>query len=130
MLLKSLDNPRLSPIINHKILLREITFLVNYKNEGSLEDLINKKPKNSLFSDKLKGLTEKKAFYYFADILAGLRFLHKNNIHHGNLKPSNVIIGDSDRLELSDYGFSSLQKKINLFALKKNEIDFIAPEVH
>ena len=95
-----------------------------YYPKGGLEMLIPSKKGLSQ-----KGLYEKKAFQIFADILAGLRYLHKNSLHHGNLKPSNVLLDEFNRVKLTDYGWSSLSKKIISIAITENEIDFFAPEV-
>jgi serine/threonine protein kinase len=37
-------------------------------------------------------------------IVAGLDFAHKNNIVHGNLRPSNVLFDSADRVKLTDFG--------------------------
>ncbi len=39
-----------------------------------------------------------------AQIVEGLAFLHGNGVLHGNLKPSNVVIGRDGRVRLLDYG--------------------------
>ena len=75
------------------------------------------------------GISDRKSFHFFADILAGLRYLHKNDIYHGALKPSNVLLDKFNRVELCDYGWMSLSKKMVSKASKNDKIEFIAPEV-
>lgn len=38
-------------------------------------------------------------------IAEGLEFAHKNNITHGNLRPSNVLFNRDDVVKLTDFGF-------------------------
>jgi eukaryotic-like serine/threonine-protein kinase len=49
------------------------------------------------------------------DVVSGLDFAHKNNIAHGNLRPSNVLFNSEDCVKLSDFGmpvhYDNPQKK-------------------
>ncbi len=38
------------------------------------------------------------------EIAAGLDFAHKNNIVHGNLRPSNILFNAKDRVKITDFG--------------------------
>lgn len=58
------------------------------------------------------------AFKIALQIAAGLDFAHKNNIVHGNLRPSNVLFDNEDCVKLSDFGMPShydLEKKENWY---------------
>ncbi|TMW65352.1 hypothetical protein Poli38472_007994 [Pythium oligandrum] len=48
----------------------------------------------------------------FHDAAIGLTFLHERNIIHGNLKCSNILVGDDGRAKLADFGMSDLQQAI------------------
>ena len=37
-------------------------------------------------------------------IAAGLDFAHKNNVIHGNLRPSNILFDESEEIKLCDFG--------------------------
>lgn len=41
------------------------------------------------------------------DILTGLRFMHKHNVVHLDLKPSNIFITSSGSLKIGDFGMAS-----------------------
>lgn len=41
-----------------------------------------------------------------ADIASGLQYLHSKGIVYGDLKPSNILINEFNRLKLSDFGLA------------------------
>ncbi len=45
-----------------------------------------------------------KAFEVIMQVAAGLDFIHKNNIVHGNLRPSNVLFDSKECVKLTDFG--------------------------
>ncbi|CBN74534.1 Ca2+/calmodulin-dependent protein kinase kinase beta and related serine/threonine protein kinases [Ectocarpus siliculosus] len=51
-------------------------------------------------------LDARTAARYFADVLAGLEYLHLQLIAHRDLKPENVLIGNDDRAKIADFGVS------------------------
>lgn len=46
----------------------------------------------------------KDAFKIIFDIAAGLDHAHKNNIVHGNIRPSNILFDDKDNPKIADFG--------------------------
>jgi serine/threonine protein kinase len=44
-------------------------------------------------------------------ILKALSFLHKNNISHGDLKLSNIMIDKNQNIKLIDFAFSKMKSK-------------------
>ena len=46
----------------------------------------------------------RKATEIVVDIASGLDFAHKNNIVHGNLRPSNVLFTGDEEVKISDFG--------------------------
>jgi serine/threonine protein kinase len=53
-------------------------------------------------SRRLQGMVfdEGTVFSYFSQLVQGLAFLQRNEIHHGDLKASNVLLSDSLELKL------------------------------
>lgn len=45
-----------------------------------------------------------KAFSVILDIATGLDFAHKNNIVHGNIRPSNILVDADEIYKLTDFG--------------------------
>ncbi len=48
-----------------------------------------------------------KAMMIVLDFAAGLDFAHKNNIIHGNLRPSNILFTADNTIKLTDFGLPS-----------------------
>ncbi|XP_042363529.1 membrane-associated tyrosine- and threonine-specific cdc2-inhibitory kinase [Plectropomus leopardus] len=61
------------------------------------------------------GPDEAAAWAYLCDLLSALQHLHSHGFVHLDLKPANVLITDSGRLKLADFGL--------LFELKQNSIE-------
>ncbi|CAD6971202.1 unnamed protein product, partial [Tilletia controversa] len=44
--------------------------------------------------------------FYVQEIAAGLGYLHRKGIHHGDLKPENVLVGQNNDIKIADFGLS------------------------
>ncbi|KAK5850820.1 hypothetical protein PBY51_001663 [Eleginops maclovinus] len=67
------------------------------------------------------GPDEPAAWAYLCDLLSALQHLHSLGFVHLDLKPANVLITDSGRLKLADFGL--------LFELKQKDTGYMAPEL-
>lgn len=58
-------------------------------------------------------LTQELSRYFFSQMIESLRYLHEQNLIHGDLKPENFVISDSFELKLIDFNltFNSNQSK-------------------
>jgi len=61
-------------------------------------------PGGSLADRLVRRWEWEKAFGVIMQLAAGLDFIHKNNIVHGNLRPSNVLFDSSEVVKLTDFG--------------------------
>jgi len=53
--------------------------------------------------------TEAQCRFYFCQIVAGLDYLHKNCILHGDIKPSNILLDQaSQKIKIIDFGVSKI----------------------
>lgn len=62
------------------------------------------------------------------ELCEGLNYLHRHQIVHGDLKPSNILItNEGDHLKLIDFGFSDSPEYVNM-KLTGGTVDFASPE--
>ncbi|MNW35563.1 Serine/threonine-protein kinase PrkC [compost metagenome] len=66
-----------------------------YCPKGSLNSIINK-----------KFLTVREIIKYSLDFLSGLHYIHTKSLIHFDVKPTNIIIDNSNRAILTDFGLS------------------------
>ena len=71
---------------------KSTVIIVEYAQGGSLADRMVRK------YDWEKGMK------IILDVAAGLDFAHKNNIVHGDLRPSNILFDAEDCVKLTDFG--------------------------
>lgn len=71
---------------------RQTVIITEYAQGGCLNDrMVRKWP-------------WEKAFRTITEVAAGLDFAHKNNIVHGNLRPSNILVDSNETVKLTDFG--------------------------
>ena len=87
---------------------------------GSLSDLI-KKFGNSLPEHTIASYTRQ--------ILRGLRYLHRNNIIHRDIKGANILVGTEGRVKLADFGCSRRFGEHSRIKTMQGTPCWMAPEV-
>ena len=78
-----------------------LVILMEFVPEGSVLVLIEEKGV----------LPEKQASRYTKHVLQGLKYLHSNNILHGDIKCANMLIAEGDIIKICDFGTS---KQLNM----------------
>ena len=58
----------------------------------------------------LDSLTIEQTERYFVQITCALRYLHDNDIVHGDVKPGNILVDAADNAILADFGHAQLMK--------------------
>ena len=93
--------------------------------EGNFDDYVNHRNNEFFRNDEFRsqrnlrddrnftdqGYQNYKAI--FVDILDGLSFLHKRNIIHGNIKPTNVLYDKEMEFKITDFGFAKYYDSSN-----------------
>jgi len=72
--------------------IRRMTVMMEYAPGGSLVDRM------------VKTYPYEKAMHIIIPTAEALDFAHKNNIIHGNLRPSNILFSREDKIKVTDFG--------------------------
>lgn len=87
--------------------------------------------KGELFSyitDKRK-LEETEASFFYAQIITGIEYIHKNRITHRDLKPENILISEEGLLKIIDFGLSNKYQVGQLLSTACGSPCYAAPEM-
>lgn len=111
---------------------KEKTYLImEYAEKGQLVTIneetgvftINKNYNDKIYDEKLI----KK---WIKEVANGIKFLHDNNVVHGDIKPDNILIDKDGHCKLGDFGLSLILdgKENDLPAKSEGNIYFFPPE--
>lgn len=90
----------------------------HYKN-GSLNTLMN-----------TDNLSVRNVIKYTLEFLSGLHFMHTRNLVHLDIKPTNILINDTGRAVLTDFGLSKYLNEHGFVAAGKQYNLHAPPEVY
>ncbi len=96
-------------------------YVMDYIEGRSLQDII----------DNEGPLIESRALKYISQIAEALRFLHRDNRLHLDVKPSNIMITDSDNAVLIDFSVSKqydIENGVNTSSLSGRTPGYAPPE--
>jgi eukaryotic-like serine/threonine-protein kinase len=88
-----------------------------YYDNGSLHNII-----------ETQSLTVREIIKYSLDFLSGLLFIHIKGLLHLDIKPTNIIINDTDRAILSDFGLSRYLNENGFASQPRQYITHRSPE--
>ena len=116
----SLDHPNIVHATDFFEESGQFFFVMEYVNGQGLNDLIKKKGK----------LTEKETLSIFKGILSGLDFAHSKGVIHRDVKPSNVIVDESGRARITDFGIAILvgEKRLTATGANVGTACYMSPE--
>lgn len=127
----------MSEIIDNNIPKREITFLKKINNHKNIIKLISYKEYNEkIYEIELEycelgclyqnyNINWKIKLNYSSQIISGLNYIHNNNIIHGDLNSSNIIINKNGIIKICDFGGS---KFVNEDIEVMDTIPYVSPE--
>lgn len=103
---------------------REKLYIVlEFAKYGDLSGVIKKQ------TERRQYFSEKQVLAFFVQLCQALRYLHRHNILHRDLKPQNVFVGDDGRLKLGDFGCSKLLDRVMLARTQVGTPYYMSPEI-
>lgn len=97
-----------------------------YMKFGDLSKTINKAVKVASFRAKLND-TQKHIIFY--GIAQAMKYLHKNNVVHRDIKPQNVLISEDLEPLITDFGLSKEESGFIQSRVETGTPNYMAPEV-
>jgi len=85
--------------------------VMEHCNGGDISDLIQKQQnlkKKSKLPDELNFFQEHMILTWFIQIALGVRYIHRKNILHRDLKTKNIFITGDNIIKLGDFGISKV----------------------
>ena len=116
LFLSSLRHPRIVRMLGYTYFPNNRTFalIMEYVSRGSLFDLLHRSPNLTLLASQ--------ALWFARDIAEGMQFLHRSGVCHRDLKSANVLVDESSRPKICDFGLSK-EENSETFTMS-------APSVH
>jgi calcium-dependent protein kinase len=95
--------------------------VLEYCSKGDLFTyMLTNYPNFGMPINEVKVLTEQ--------VAKGISYLHKQDIIHGDIKPSNILINEKDEIKICDFGLSTKTKNKEKVNGAKGTLNYLAPE--
>jgi serine/threonine protein kinase len=106
-----LDHPNVVSIIDKGVIKDHVYLVMNLVEGCSIADLFNDSPSliTSYWLADLKNDWSRLAIWG-KEIASALEYLHSENIFHGNLKPTNILVDREGRCLIADCGLASVME--------------------
>lgn len=126
-LFKLLKEPRLQAALNHPNIVRMLSaekenrvffMVMEYVKGKTLEKIL----------DKEKILEFSKTMEYITQVASAVNHAHVNKIVHRDLRPSNIIISEEDKVKITDFGTSAWLSNAPYASTRIGSPPYMAPE--
>ncbi|XP_041439234.1 ribosomal protein S6 kinase alpha-5-like [Xenopus laevis] len=77
-----------------------VLFILEYARGGTLHKLIKRH----------RYMNSQEAQFYSAELVLGLKYLHKYGIIHRDLEPRNILLDEEGHVQIADFGFAQARK--------------------
>jgi serine/threonine protein kinase len=118
-ILKKLNHPGIVQLIEVIEGERNLYLVMEYIQGCSLQSFVHKKP--------WKRLDEQEAVGLFVQIIEALEYCHSKNISHRDIKLENILIENSNKIKIIDFGFATCKQKKNYIYC--GTPNYMAPEI-
>lgn len=114
----AINHPNIVTIYDTGLYKNSPYIVMEYVSGRSLEDIINTGP-----------VKEQQTIEIAVQVCSGLAEIHKHNIIHCDVKPSNIILDDMGRVRLLDFGIARLiESKNKMGDILSGSVYYISPE--
>jgi serine/threonine protein kinase len=116
-------------LINHPSIVQATDFFEEGGQYFLVMEYVEGKELGELIKSEGK-LSEEKSLAFFEDILEGLSFAHKKGVIHRDMKPSNILIDETGRARITDFGIAILAggKRMTSAGLAVGTAEYMSPE--
>ena len=121
-----LNHPHIVKVFDLKLDERTPYFTMEY-HCTNIGMMINE---NFILEETTRIISPEKVLDYGSQVLEGLQFIHDEGIIHRDIKPHNILVTDTDRAKICDFG-TAIQEDEEIFdspELKVGSPYYIAPE--
>lgn len=80
--------------------------VLEYMKKGDLINILKKRDSSN--EGDFQPLSDLEVWQIFRQLIAGIRYLHFQNIVHGDIKPQNLLLGDDGIVKIADFGISQM----------------------
>ncbi|MFW6137030.1 MAG: protein kinase domain-containing protein [Candidatus Aminicenantaceae bacterium] len=126
-LFKLLKEPRLQAALNHPNIVRMLSAEKEDKVFFMVMEYIRGKTLEKVL-DKEKILNYEKASSYIFQICDAVQHAHENRIIHRDLRPSNIMLNEKDKVKITDFGTSAWLNKVPYASTRIGSPPYMAPE--
>ena len=117
-LLGQLAHPNIVQFYTYEKNDRQLAFVMEYMNGGSLADLCD-----------LEGsLSPEKATSLMIQVCKGMEFAHSKNVIHRDLKPENILINTDGKVKVADFGVAKALAEKSAASTTIGTPYYMAPE--
>ena len=103
-IIHSLNSPHIVKCYNNFQIGNKVYILMEYINNGDLKGYIQAN------SSMQKAISEEEIWEILYQCMAGLYYIHKNNLIHRDIKPANLFLTDDKIVKIGDFGVSAERK--------------------
>lgn len=116
-MLYSVDHPNIMNVRYASQDQDNVYITMDYYKNGSLSKIMEK-----------KYLTVREIVKYGLDFLSGIHFMHTKDLVHFDIKPNNILINDSNKAVVTDFGLAKYLNEHGLALPEKQYMLHVPPE--